>query len=180
MRSVFLNSAIDRRFLTLPPQRPDGTRAMEVQGELLAKHKAQAVDMGVRAVQECLKNTGADLSDVGYLCCVTTTGLLTPGSSALLIRDLGIDCHSSRLDVVGMGCNAGLNALNAVAGWASAHPRRLARHGLHRGLLGRLRVGRHDAQLRGQHPLRGRLRRRALSPASPGTSPAGIRPAHRC
>jgi polyketide synthase Type III len=126
VRSVFLNSAIERRHLTLPPEGPDGTRAMEVQGELLAKHKAQAVDMGVRAVQECLKQTGADLSDIGYLCCVTTTGFLTPGLSALIIRELGIDPHTSRLDVVGMGCNAGLNALNAVNGWAVAHPGRLA------------------------------------------------------
>ncbi len=126
VRSVFLNSAIERRFLTLPPEGPDGARVMEVQGELLAKHKAQAVDMGVRAVQECLKDTGADLSDIGYLCCVTTTGFLTPGLSALIIRELGIDPHTSRLDVVGMGCNAGLNALNAVNGWARAHPGRLA------------------------------------------------------
>jgi polyketide synthase Type III len=126
VRSVFMNSAIERRHLTLPPEGPDGTRAMEVQGELLAKHKAQAVDMGVRAVQDCLKRTGADLSDIGYLCCVTTTGFLTPGLSALIIRELGIDPHTSRLDVVGMGCNAGLNALNAVNGWARAHPGRLA------------------------------------------------------
>ncbi|MFE9425694.1 3,5-dihydroxyphenylacetyl-CoA synthase DpgA [Kitasatospora sp. NPDC006697] len=126
VRSVFLNSAIDRRYLTLPPEGPDGTRVMEVQGELLAKHKAQAVDMGVRAVQECLKESGADLADIGYLCCVTTTGFLTPGLSALIIRELGVDPHTSRLDVVGMGCNAGLNALNAVNGWAVVHPGRLA------------------------------------------------------
>ncbi|MFD3457483.1 3,5-dihydroxyphenylacetyl-CoA synthase DpgA [Streptomyces sp. NPDC058691] len=126
IRSVFLNSAIERRFLTLPPENGDGTRVMEVQGELLAKHKAQAVDMGIRAIQECLKDTGADVSDIRYLCCVTTTGFLTPGLSALIIRELGIDPHTSRLDVVGMGCNAGLNALNAVNGWARAHPGELA------------------------------------------------------
>ncbi|MFJ2193367.1 3,5-dihydroxyphenylacetyl-CoA synthase DpgA [Kitasatospora sp. NPDC087861] len=126
VRSLFLNSAIERRYLTLPPEGPDGSRVMEVQGELLAKHKAQAVDMGVRAVQACLKEAGADLADIGYVCCVTTTGFLTPGLSALVIRELGIDPHTSRLDVVGMGCNAGLNALNAVNGWARANPGRLA------------------------------------------------------
>ncbi len=126
IRSIFLNSAIDRRFLTLPPQGEDGTRVLEKQGELLAKHKAQGIDMGVRAVEECLKDAGAELSDIGYLCCVTSTGFLTPGLSALLIRELGISRHCSRIDIVGMGCNAGLNALNAVNGWARAHPGRLA------------------------------------------------------
>lgn len=126
IRGVFLNSAIERRFLTLPPQQPDGTRMMEVQGELLAKHKAQGIDMGARAIQACLKRANADLSDIAYLCCVTSTGFLVPGFSALLIRELGIDRHCSRLDIVGMGCNAGLNALNAVAGWSRAHPEQLA------------------------------------------------------
>ena len=126
IRSVFTNSAIDRRFLTLPPEDGHGGRRPERQGELLAKHKAQGIEMGARAVQQCLKNAGAAIDDIGYLCCVTSTGFLTPGLSALLIRELGIDPHSGRLDVVGMGCNAGLNSLNPVANWARAHPGRLA------------------------------------------------------
>ncbi|MEU0946686.1 3,5-dihydroxyphenylacetyl-CoA synthase DpgA [Streptomyces canus] len=126
IRSVFLNSAIDRRFLSVPPPDADGVRAPEVQGELLAKHKRLAVDMGSRAVQEALKSAGLDLSQVDYLCCVTTTGFLTPGLSALLIRGMGIDPACHRVDVVGMGCNAGLNALNSTAAWASAHPGRVA------------------------------------------------------
>ncbi|MFD4504148.1 3,5-dihydroxyphenylacetyl-CoA synthase DpgA [Streptomyces sp. NPDC058457] len=126
VRSIFLNSAIERRGLTLPPLLPDGTRAMETQGELLQKHATTGVAMAREAIEACLKDAGLGLADVGYLCCVTTTGLLTPGFSALLIRELGIDVHCSRLDVVGMGCNAGLNALTAVAGWAKAHPGEIA------------------------------------------------------
>ncbi|MFJ2581081.1 3,5-dihydroxyphenylacetyl-CoA synthase DpgA [Kitasatospora aureofaciens] len=126
IRSIFLNSAIDRRHLTLPPRGDNGAFRMEVQGELLAKHKRQAVDMGTRAITSCLSSAGARLSDIGYLCAVSTTGFLTPGLSAHLIRELGIDPGCSRLDVTGMGCNAGLNALNAVAGWAGANPGKLA------------------------------------------------------
>ncbi|MET9745648.1 3,5-dihydroxyphenylacetyl-CoA synthase DpgA [Streptomyces ardesiacus] len=126
IRSVFLNSAIDRRFLTIPPNGDDGRPRMETQGELLAKHKARGVDMGARALQSCLKQTGAAVSDIGYLVCVTSTGLLTPGFSALLIRELGIPTDCGRLDIVGMGCNAGLNALNATTGWASANPGKTA------------------------------------------------------
>ncbi|MEU3384424.1 3,5-dihydroxyphenylacetyl-CoA synthase DpgA [Streptomyces albidoflavus] len=126
IRSVFLGGSIERRNLTLPPLGPDGTPVEESQGDLLRKHTETGLRMGREAVERCLADAGADLRDLRYLCCVTSTGLLTPGLSALLIRDLGIPPSCQRLDVVGMGCNAGLNALNAVAGWAGAHPGELA------------------------------------------------------
>lgn len=126
VRSVFLNSAIERRFLSIPAPGGDGAAGSETQGELLAKHRRLAVDMGSGALRACLKDAGLDLSAVEYLCCVTTTGFLTPGLSVLLIQELGIDPGCHRVDVVGMGCNAGLNALNAVAGWSAANPGRVA------------------------------------------------------
>ncbi|HET6151441.1 MAG TPA: 3,5-dihydroxyphenylacetyl-CoA synthase DpgA [Marmoricola sp.] len=126
VRSVYLNSAIDQRRLTLPEPDATGRRSPEPQGELLAKHKRLALEMGSQALQACLKRAGAALSDLRHLCCVTSTGFLTPGLSALLIKELGIDPHCSRSDIVGMGCNAGLNALNVVAGWSAAHPGELS------------------------------------------------------
>ncbi|MFE9426138.1 3,5-dihydroxyphenylacetyl-CoA synthase DpgA [Kitasatospora sp. NPDC006697] len=126
VRSVFLNSAIERRYLTVPPRDAQGVVLPEAQGELLAKHKRLALDMGARAVRACLENAGLDLSDIDYLCCTTTTGFLTPGLSAHLIREMGILPRTSRVDVVGMGCNAGLNALNATASWAAANPGKVA------------------------------------------------------
>ncbi|MDR7276954.1 3,5-dihydroxyphenylacetyl-CoA synthase DpgA [Catenuloplanes atrovinosus] len=122
VRSVYLNSAIAARHLTLPEPDADGRRRPEPQGELLAKHERLAIEMGGQALQNCLKDVGASLSDLRHLCCVTSTGFLTPGLSARIIKDLGIDPHCSRADIVGMGCNAGLNALNVVAGWSAAHP----------------------------------------------------------
>jgi len=126
VRSIFLGSAIQRRYLTLPPRGAKGRRRSEAQGELLGKHEALAVEMGARALGVCLKNAGAELPDVGHLCCVTSTGFLTPGLSALLIRELGLAPQCSRADIVGMGCNAGLNALNMSAAWSMAHPGQLA------------------------------------------------------
>ncbi|MFK0115163.1 3,5-dihydroxyphenylacetyl-CoA synthase DpgA [Streptomyces sp. NPDC090994] len=126
IRSVFLNSAIERRHLTLPPRGPDGTPRTETQGDLLRKHSSSGLVIGREAIEACLKRLDADPDEVAFLCCVSSTGLLTPGFSALLIRDMGLRPSCGRLDVVGMGCNAGLNALAAVTGWASAHPGRLA------------------------------------------------------
>lgn len=121
-RGVFLNSAIERRHLVLPPIGADGRPVPEAQGDLLDKHRTHAVESGIRALEACLKRADASLSDLRHLCCVTSTGFLTPGLSALIIRELGIDRHCSRSDIVGMGCNAGLNALNLVAGWSVANP----------------------------------------------------------
>ncbi|QLQ36513.1 3,5-dihydroxyphenylacetyl-CoA synthase DpgA [Micromonospora robiginosa] len=126
VRSVFLNSAIAQRHVTLPPRGEDGAFLPEPQGDLLRKHRRVAVDMACRAVRRALADAGAGLTDVEYLCCVTSTGFLTPGLTALVIRELGIDPSCHRVDVVGMGCNAGLNALNATSAWAKANPGRLA------------------------------------------------------
>jgi len=124
--SVFRNGGIERRYLSLSAFGDDGTRAEETEGDLLGKHKALAVDMGAKAIDACLKDTGATVSDVRHLCCVTSTGFLTPGLSALLIRQMGLPASCGRLDVVGMGCNAGLNALGVTAAWSKADPGELA------------------------------------------------------
>lgn len=80
IRAVFLGGAIERRNLTLPPAGPDGLPPVESQGELLSKHTASGLRIGRDAVEHCLKDAGAALGDVRYLCCVTSTGLLTPDS----------------------------------------------------------------------------------------------------
>jgi 3,5-dihydroxyphenylacetyl-CoA synthase len=124
--SIFKNSHIDRRHLIVPDVDADGNTLDEDQGQLLIKHRSQGISLAAEALQRCLKDAGKQLDDVDYLCCVTSTGFLTPGFSALLIDQLGMrrDCH--RVDVVGMGCNAGLNGLNPVTHWAQAHPGKLA------------------------------------------------------
>jgi 3,5-dihydroxyphenylacetyl-CoA synthase len=124
--SLFRGSHIDRRYLHLPEPGPDGIPHDEPQGELLRKHRTDGIELASQALRNCLKKIDADLEDVGYIACVTSTGWLTPGFSALLIKHLGLRRDTSRLDVVGMGCNAGLNGLNPVAGWAQANPGKLA------------------------------------------------------
>jgi 3,5-dihydroxyphenylacetyl-CoA synthase len=126
IRSLFLNSAIDRRYLTLPLVSQDGSRRHETQGELLKKHRSCAIEVGARAIQACVRKCNATISDISFLCCVTTTGFLSPGVSAFMCRELRLPSDRARLDVVGMGCNGGLNALNATTSWALANPGKLA------------------------------------------------------
>lgn len=121
LRSLFTSSHIKTRHLYLPPAGPNGT-PVETQGELLAKHLRGAMEIGPQAVNRCLEGTGLTVRDIDYLCCITTTGFLAPGLTAHLIKTMGFRPDCSRADVVGMGCNAGLNGLNPVASWAMANP----------------------------------------------------------
>lgn len=126
-RLLFSNSGIDNRYLTLPEKnRALPASTLESQGTLLNKHKSQSLDVGTRALESCLENIEYDIKDIKGLVCVTSTGMLTPSLTALLSQRLGLRNNCYRLDVVGMGCNAGLNGLNATARWAQANPGELA------------------------------------------------------
>ena len=126
IRSLFKNSSIASRHLILPARDANGQLVPESQGQLLDKHREWGIKMAAEAMDKCLANTGRTPADVDYLCCITTTGYLTPGMSARLMkhRDMRSDC--ARLDVVGMGCNGGLNGLASVSAWAETHPGKLA------------------------------------------------------
>lgn len=121
LRSLFLSSHIQTRHLYLPPAGPDGA-PVETQGQLLAKHRKGALEIGPQAIERCLGEVGLDVTDVDHLVCVTTTGFMAPGLTALLMRQMGFRTDCARADVVGMGCNAGLNGLNLSAAWALANP----------------------------------------------------------
>lgn len=126
IRSIFSNSHIDQRHLCLPGVDERGLAIPESQGQLLEKHRIEGVWLAALALRRCLERAGYDRDDVRYLCCVSSTGFLVPGLTALLINEAGIRRDCARLDVLGMGCNAGLNGLNAVGGWAKANPGKLA------------------------------------------------------
>lgn len=125
VRRVFLSPHVQTRHLYLPEPDAEG-RPNEPQGALLRKHRKGALELGALAVERALAPLGLRPADVGYLCCVSSTGFMLPGISAMLCKHLGFLPSTHRLDVVGMGCNAGLNGLNPVVQWAATHPGRPA------------------------------------------------------
>ena len=125
VRSMFQASHIDGRHLVLPEPGEDGI-PREDQEVLLRKHRKWSLKLAKEAIDKTLQQEGLQTSDIDYLCCITSTGLMLPGLTAMFIKHLGfrVDCH--RTDVVGMGCNAGLNGLNPTANWCAANPGRNA------------------------------------------------------
>jgi alkylresorcinol/alkylpyrone synthase/polyketide synthase Type III len=114
---------IQKRHLYLPEADPvTGRSRSESQADLHRKFHDGALDIGARAIRNALDAAGLTVADVDYLACVTSSGFMVPGLSALFVRELGFDPSVQRVDIVGMGCNAGLNGMNPAVQWARNHP----------------------------------------------------------
>lgn len=124
IRSIFLGGHIETRHLYLP-EPVNGTMPDETPQELIDKHLRGALEIGPQAVRECLEPLGLAPFNIDYLCCISTTGFLCPGLSAHLVKAMGFRENVQRADILGMGCNAGLNGLQAVTRFAQANPGKL-------------------------------------------------------
>jgi len=122
IQGLFRNSHIQSRYLSLPDPGLDGHIPEETNADLLKKHRTMSIELGSIAINNALHRAGCVPADVDYLVCVTSTGFLCPGLSAWLIRENGFRENVHRIDVVAMGCNAGLNGLHPVVDFCALHP----------------------------------------------------------
>ena len=118
---------IQKRHLYLPAKDVrTGHLLQESAADLHAKFRDGALEIGSRAIRNALEAVSLSPADVDYLLCVTSTGFMVPGLSSLFSRELGFDRKLVRADIVGMGCNAGLNGMNPLVQWIKNHPGRVA------------------------------------------------------
>lgn len=120
---LFNSTQIKKRHLILPE---DEENLNESQEHLINKHLNGAVTIGKEAILNALKNVNLKISDIDFICVVSSTGFLLPALSAHLIKELHMRDDCQRVDIVGMGCNAGLNGLNTVRNWSQANPGKVA------------------------------------------------------
>lgn len=119
---LFANTHINSRFLSLREPDEHGKLRAESGLELNDKHRAQAVAAGGRAIKKALMQAGLEPQDIDYIACITSTGFLCPGLSAHMVREAGLPPNVHRLDVVGMGCNAGLNGMQPLVNFCRLNP----------------------------------------------------------
>ena len=125
VRKIFSASHIKGRHLYVPEPNEQG-EPTETQTELLAKHRKGAMELGKKAIDKALSKIGACAADVDMLCCISSTGFMLPGLTAMFIKHFGFRVNCHRMDLLGMGCNAGLNGLNPVTSWVKSNPSKLA------------------------------------------------------
>jgi alkylresorcinol/alkylpyrone synthase/polyketide synthase Type III len=118
IQSVFRNAAIDRRKLALPP----GHRPTRDPDWFARHYEEWAIRLGSQAASSALHAAGLNASDVDYLVATSCTGYLCPGVSQWLARELGLSPRARTANLVGMGCNAVVPALERAAEFARLHP----------------------------------------------------------
>jgi alkylresorcinol/alkylpyrone synthase/polyketide synthase Type III len=123
IRRLFLNSHIKHRHLVLPEPGPGGMPDESIEA-LNRKHRHWSLKVGGEAMSAALEPLGLRPADIDFLVCVTTTGYLCPGLTARFIQQFEMRDDIARMDIVGMGCNAALNALQPACAWARANPGR--------------------------------------------------------
>jgi alkylresorcinol/alkylpyrone synthase/polyketide synthase Type III len=124
VQRLFRNSHILRRSLYLP-ESVNGQPPVESSQELIDKHLRGALEIGPEAVTGALGPLGLTPADVDFLVCISSTGFLCPGISAHVIKHMGFRQDIQRLDIVGMGCNAAVNGLQATTALAQSLPGRI-------------------------------------------------------
>jgi 3,5-dihydroxyphenylacetyl-CoA synthase len=127
VKKLLRSPHIQKRHLYLPAKDARTGRLLpESAADLHAKFRQGALEIGSRAIRNALDAVSLSTADVDYMLCVTSSGFMVPGLSSLFSRELGFDRKLLRADVVGMGCNAGLNGLNPLVQWVRTHPGQVA------------------------------------------------------
>ncbi|MBB3660991.1 putative naringenin-chalcone synthase [Rhizobium sp. BK650] len=114
---LFSGHHISSRYLTIPSPDVSGMVPPESGLDLANKHRELAISAGSAAAERAIQAAGLKTCDVDYIACITSTGFLCPGLSAHLTKALGLRPDVHRLDIVGMGCNAGLNGMQPLVNY---------------------------------------------------------------
>src|ERR1700734_910697 len=127
VKKLLRSPHIQKRHLYLPATDARTGRLLpESAADLHVKFREGALEIGSRAIRAALDAVSLSPADVDYMLCVTSSGFMVPGLSSLFSRELGFGRSLVRADVVGMGCNAGLNGMNPLVQWVKNHPGRVA------------------------------------------------------
>jgi alkylresorcinol/alkylpyrone synthase len=85
-----------------------------------------ALDLGEKAIECLLAESGVDRRQLGALYFVSVTGLCSPSIDARLINRMGLSPHLRRNPLFGLGCVAGAAGLARAADYVRAYPDQLA------------------------------------------------------
>ena len=125
MMSVFDNSRIDKRHVSVPLQWFLEEHSLKERNDLYIK---LATEFGIGAVKNCL-NSPDFLSDpigteeIDAIFFISTTGMATPSIEARIMNVLPFSPHTKRIPVWGLGCAGGAAGIARANEYCTAYSR---------------------------------------------------------
>lgn len=121
--TVFDHAAIATRYLSAPVEwflEPHGLGAANQRFIEMATH------LGEEVARACLQQAGLPPAAVDHLIFVSTTGLAAPSIDARLFARLGLQPHTRRTPIWGLGCAGGVGGLARAQEYVRAYPHQRA------------------------------------------------------
>lgn len=117
---VFRNSAIKTRFLAIAPHE----KIPEDPQWFSDHYKKWAPVLSAQAARQALAWAAIENTAIDYLITTSCTGYLCPGLNHILARELSLSNTIKTANMLGMGCNAALPALERAVEFAERYPGR--------------------------------------------------------
>lgn len=124
--NIFENSHIEKRHFVVPLGSENNNYSPKNRASLTTEHLLGSILLAKQSISKCMSKSNFSIDDVDQIVCVSSTGFLTPGLSAYIIRELNLKNNINKVDIVGMGCNAGMNGLQVSNNFVSMKPNRIS------------------------------------------------------
>lgn len=119
LKKLFSAVKVEGRHLALPLAR---YRELEGLGAHNAEWVRVGLELGERAVRECLELGGIAPNEVQLFASSTVTGIAVPSLEARLMNRLGFAADCRRVPLFGLGCVAGAAGVSRVSDYLVGHP----------------------------------------------------------
>ncbi len=116
---IFEGAGVDVRYGIMDIQDVFTATSFEEKNQV---YVSESKKLGIRVLDNALRQQGWHPESVDYLITVSCTGIMIPSLDAYLVNALGLRQDIVRLPVTEMGCAAGISGLIYAAGFLRSHP----------------------------------------------------------
>ncbi len=116
---VFQNSQVEMRHFCVPLEWFGEPHSFAEKNSL---YQECALRLSVEAIKDCLEKAGRTAQEVDHIFFVSTTGMATPSIDSRIINEMGMNIHTKRTPVWGLGCAGGAAGLSRAKEYTTAYP----------------------------------------------------------
>lgn len=116
---VFDNGEIERRHFAAPLEWLKEERSFQEKNDVYIE---QCVEMGKKAVEQCLQSTSTDKEEIDAFFFISSSGLSTPTIDIRIMNELSFPSHVKRIPIWGLGCAGGAAGISRAHEYLQAFP----------------------------------------------------------